>query len=262
VTNTPVSEIQGISQGAVVALTRIGVSTLADLLKADFHEVAYALDSYDDAEMLIRAGMKHARSSVETVRTTEKEADVEDGNIYGDLVGPALSAVWDVISEGRTCAEAFDELIRRIGQARLVAELDEEGAATAAALVCDEDGRPIDGTPEEITDLIHAAEKLLTVSMSPGGAVRQAHADRVKEAGPTVRLLVAARALSSLKSIKARLDAEGAEGWSAFDAGREGTIWYYRTILDALGAADESPLVAQLEESIEAIERVPGRRAA
>lgn len=261
-TKTPISEMQGISQSAVVALTRIGVSTIGDLLKADFHEVAYALDSYDDAETLLRTAMKRAKVSAEK-SAPPKESDVtEDHQAFGDLVGPALSAVWDVISEGRTCAQAFDELIRRIGQARLVAELDEEGAATAAALVCDEAGNPIDGTPGEIVDLIGAAEDLLVVSMTPGGAGRQAHADRVSGASATVRLLVSARALSSLKGIKIRLDAEGAEAWSKLDAGREGTIWYYRTICDALSAAGENPLVKQMDDAITALEKIPGARAA
>ena len=258
-TNTPVSEMHGVSQSAAVALSRIGVSTVGDLLKADFHEVAYALDSYDDAEMLLRTAMKRARVSAQG---ETQETPVTEPENYGDLVGPALSAIWDVISEGRTCAQAFDELIRRIGQARIVAELDEEGAATAAALVCDEDGNPIEGTPDEIGDLIHAAEKLLTVSMSPGGGGRHAHSERVTTSSATVRLLVAARAMSSLKGIKAALDADGTDAWSKTDAGREGTIWYYRTIHESLKSAKDSPLVKELDDAIKAIEKAPTSKAA
>ena len=257
--DTRISELSGISQGAVVALSRISVSTVEQLLKADFHEVAYALDSYDDAEALIRTAMKRAKSTADapapapTRSKSSKKATTmakkPERNEHMDLVGAALAAVWDDLCTGRKCAEAFDELIRRIEQARLVAELDQDGAATAAALACDETGSPIDGTPEEIAELIAGAEQLLVVSMTPG-AGRKAHAARVEEANETVRLLVTARALTGLRQILATLDKKGADAWATMDAGREGTLWYYRTISESLAATDETPLVGQASQLI------------
>jgi hypothetical protein len=57
---TPITELKGISPAAVVSLNRIGIVTLQDLLEADFDRIAYLLDSYDEAESLIR----HAMSAV------------------------------------------------------------------------------------------------------------------------------------------------------------------------------------------------------
>jgi hypothetical protein len=288
VPDTPIAELRGISQGAIVALTRMSISTIESLLKADFHEVAYALDSYDDAEELMRTAMKYAKTEAPTTTTTAKGAAAKGKNqkrtrqetakkqppqkpqpkqqrreakVHMELVGSALAAVWDDLCEGKGCAEAFDELIRRIEQARLVAELDEDGAATAAALACDETGSPIEGTPDEIAELIAGAEELLVVSMTPGSG-RKAHCERVEEASETVRLLVSARALSSVRQILAELDKKGVEIWDKMDAGREGTLWYYRTMIDSLAAAGKTPLTDELKKAVEQLEKVPVAKAA
>lgn len=286
--DTPIAELRGISQGAIVALTRMSISTIESLLKADFHEVAYALDSYDDAEELMRTAMKYAKTESPTPAATTKGAPAKgknakrtrqepamkqppqkpqpkqqrrEANVHMELVGSALAAVWDDLCEGKGCADAFDELIRRIEQARLVAELDEDGAATAAALACDETGSPIEGTPEEIAELIAGAEELLVVSMTPGSG-RKAHSERVDEATDTVRLLVSARALTSVRHILSELDAKGPSIWEKMDAGREGTLWYYRTMVDSLVAAGKSPLTDKLKKAVDQLEKAPTAKAA
>ncbi|MFI4894231.1 MAG: hypothetical protein ACIAS6_01045 [Phycisphaerales bacterium JB060] len=53
VCDTPISHLQSATPSVVMSLNRKGITTIGDLLAASFDEVAYQLDSFDDAEVLI-----------------------------------------------------------------------------------------------------------------------------------------------------------------------------------------------------------------
>ncbi len=50
----PIGEIAGISSSAVVQLNRAGINTIADLLAADYEQVAVLMDCFDDAAKVIK----------------------------------------------------------------------------------------------------------------------------------------------------------------------------------------------------------------
>ena len=53
VCDTPISHLQSATPSVVMSLNRKGITTIGELLAASFDEVAYQLDSFDDAEDLI-----------------------------------------------------------------------------------------------------------------------------------------------------------------------------------------------------------------
>jgi len=53
-----ISEIPGISSSAVVQLNRMGITTIADLLAADYEQVAVLMDCFDDAAKVIKEAKK------------------------------------------------------------------------------------------------------------------------------------------------------------------------------------------------------------
>ncbi|OAB62356.1 hypothetical protein AY599_03780 [Leptolyngbya valderiana BDU 20041] len=53
VCDTPISHLRSATPAVVMTLNRKGITTVGDLLAASFDEVAYQLDSFDDAEVLI-----------------------------------------------------------------------------------------------------------------------------------------------------------------------------------------------------------------
>lgn len=50
----PIGEIAGITSSAVVQLNRAGINTIADLLAADYEQVAVLMDCFDDAAKVIK----------------------------------------------------------------------------------------------------------------------------------------------------------------------------------------------------------------
>lgn len=53
VCDTPLSQLRAATPAVVMTLNRKGIATVGELLAASFDEVAYQLDSFDDAEVLI-----------------------------------------------------------------------------------------------------------------------------------------------------------------------------------------------------------------
>lgn len=47
--------------------------------------------------------------------------------------------------------------------------------------------------------------------------------------------------------------------WSRFKGGKEGTLWYYRTLVDAFHKAGNTPLVEELDRVVSEVERLEAR---
>lgn len=75
--------------------------------------------------------------------------------------------------------------------------------------------------------------------------------DFLKNAPEEIRVVACADKLHNVRSI--RLDAEksGEQVWNRFRRGKEQQEWYYRNVIDSLGAASNFPLLKQLEMEVE-----------
>ena len=85
----------------------------------------------------------------------------------------------------------------------------------------------------------------------------------VAEAPRSVRLVSAADKLHNARSILADLGAVGEELWGRFTGGKEGTLWYYRALVDAYKESGSDPLVEELDRvvgEIEALARDKGEQ--
>ena len=58
--NAPISQLKAATPAMVMSLNKKGITSVGDLLAASFDEVAYQLDSFDDAEDLIKEARQHA----------------------------------------------------------------------------------------------------------------------------------------------------------------------------------------------------------
>jgi (p)ppGpp synthase/HD superfamily hydrolase len=80
---------------------------------------------------------------------------------------------------------------------------------------------------------------------------KEAFVERLQTAPYSVRLVVAADKLHNTRHLVASYRIHRDELWSHFKGGREGTLWYYRAVVDALTEAaqpEESQLNAIIEE--------------
>jgi GTP pyrophosphokinase len=95
----------------------------------------------------------------------------------------------------------------------------------------------------------------------PWRARKQAYIDQVRHAGASVRLVSAADKLHNARSILADYRTSGEAVWKRFGGGREGTLWYYRALIDAFRAAGASPLVDELDRAVTELERAIAARS-
>jgi GTP pyrophosphokinase len=73
-----------------------------------------------------------------------------------------------------------------------------------------------------------------------------------------VRLVSSADKLHNARSVLSDYRAVGEDLWDRFNGGREGTLWYYRALVDALQTGD--PIVDELDRVVGELERLAGDR--
>jgi GTP pyrophosphokinase len=82
---------------------------------------------------------------------------------------------------------------------------------------------------------------------------KTAFLDRLASAEPSIRLVVSADKLHNATSTLLDLRAEGPAVWERF-RGREKALWYYRSVVAALGPSGSNPLVRRLEAVVAELE--------
>jgi (p)ppGpp synthase/HD superfamily hydrolase len=85
---------------------------------------------------------------------------------------------------------------------------------------------------------------------------KEAYLAHLETAGPSVRLVSAADKLDNVRSLTASYRKEGEAIWRHFGGGREGTIWYYRNVIERLKMHEPCPLVDELERAVADLEGV------
>jgi (p)ppGpp synthase/HD superfamily hydrolase len=83
---------------------------------------------------------------------------------------------------------------------------------------------------------------------------KEAYVERLRSEPYSVRLVVAADKLHNARHLLSSYRVQGEDLWSHFKGGRDGTLWYYRAVVDALRGAAE-PGEDQLQAIIDEIDR-------
>jgi (p)ppGpp synthase/HD superfamily hydrolase len=85
--------------------------------------------------------------------------------------------------------------------------------------------------------------------------------ESMRGASPEVRLIVAADKLHNVCATIGDYNALGEDVWKRFTGGRDGTLWYYAAIAQALAEGWEHPLIDDLVSAVEELHRVAGATA-
>lgn len=75
-------------------------------------------------------------------------------------------------------------------------------------------------------------------------------------ASASTRLVSASDKLHNAQAIVHNLREDGADVWERFKGGKEGTLWYYRALVQAFQAHGESPLVSELARVVDKMEEL------
>ena len=125
---------------------------------------------------------------------------------------------------------------------------DQGGARTLAAIKEKFGGK--------VADIVEACSDSLGEPKPPWRDRKEAYVARLKTASRSARLVSASDKLHNARSILTDYRREGGRVWSRFSAGRDGVLWYYRALVDALRPAGPSALVEDLDRVVCELERL------
>ena len=89
---------------------------------------------------------------------------------------------------------------------------------------------------------------------------KERYVAHVARAPHSVRLVSAADKLHNARSVLADLRCLGEDLWPRFNGGREGTLWYYRALVEAFRSAGSNPVVEELDRVVGELERLARKR--
>ncbi|WP_445243067.1 MULTISPECIES: hypothetical protein [unclassified Microcoleus] len=89
----------------------------------------------------------------------------------------------------------------------------------------------------------------------PWGQRKQAYIDRISTASASVRLVSAADKLYNARSILKDSRQLGDTVWERFKGGKDGSLWYYRSLVEAFRKAELTPIVEELDRTVLELEQ-------
>ena len=83
---------------------------------------------------------------------------------------------------------------------------------------------------------------------------KEAYVARMASAPASVRLVSSADKLHNARTILADLRTVGEDLWDRFTGGKEGTLWYYRALVEAYAEAGSNHVIEELDRVVRKIE--------
>jgi GTP pyrophosphokinase len=130
---------------------------------------------------------------------------------------------------------------------------DQGGAATRQAIAL--------RFGERVARIVDAASDADGEPKPPWKERKLAHLARLRTADAPARLVLAADKLHNARSLARDLRARGAAVWQSFNGGRDGTLWYYRAMRDALADGWRHPILAELDDALAQLESLAGQES-
>jgi (p)ppGpp synthase/HD superfamily hydrolase len=106
----------------------------------------------------------------------------------------------------------------------------------------------------QVAEIVAACSDTDESPKPPWQVRKDAFVERLRSEPYSVRLVVAADKLHNVRDVLRSYRVHGDDLWLHFKGGHDGTLWYYRAVVDALVAAAE-PEEHQLNAIIEEIDR-------
>ena len=107
-----------------------------------------------------------------------------------------------------------------------------------------------------VTEIVDGCTETDTTPKPPWAERKKAYIARISSTLPSVRLVSAADKLHNIRSILKDYRTQGDVVWDLFKGGKQGTLWYYRSLVAAFHKADSTPIVIELDRLVTELERL------
>ena len=101
-----------------------------------------------------------------------------------------------------------------------------------------------------------------TIPKPPWRARKERYIEHLGHAPAEVLRVSMADKIHNARAILADYRTLGEPLWSRFTGGRDGTLWYYRTLVETYRAAGAGPLIDELDRVVSELERLAANAAA
>jgi (p)ppGpp synthase/HD superfamily hydrolase len=85
---------------------------------------------------------------------------------------------------------------------------------------------------------------------------KEKYIEHLRHASKDIRRVSLADKLHNARSIRDGLLCSGEAIWDRFNGGKEGTLWYYRTLVQVFNDRESSPMATELARVVEDMERI------
>lgn len=109
---------------------------------------------------------------------------------------------------------------------------------------------------DTVTEIVNGCTDADTTPKPPWRQRKEAYIAHIPTASNSVRLVSAADKLHNARSILTDYHIVGEAVWERFQGGREGTLWYYRSLVVAFRQAGSSPLIDELDRVVLELEEL------
>ena len=188
---------------------------------------------------------------------------------YGEQFGEALSYAAQVHRDQRRKGTQVPYVTHLLAVAAIVGENGGTEEEVVAALLHDapedqggedrlQDIR--DRFGDEVAGIVAGNTDTFEDPKPPWRERKERYVARIAHEPESVRLVSAADKLHNARSILAGLRSVGDELWQRFNGGRDGTLWYYRALVEAFETAGSNPVVEELDRVVAEMERLSDKR--
>ena len=108
----------------------------------------------------------------------------------------------------------------------------------------------------EVADIVESCSDTFVTPKPPWHERKEAFIARLHDATVSVQRVTAADKLHNARSIMREYRRQGEAVWQCFRGGREGTLWYFRAVIEALRQAGNGPLVEELDRAVRELEQL------
>ena len=105
-----------------------------------------------------------------------------------------------------------------------------------------------------VADIVQGCTDAYTVPKPEWKKRKLDYLDTLRASGDDVRLVSAADKLHNVRTILADYRREGDRVWDRFSGRRDGTLWYYRAVLEVLREGTPNPLIEELQRVVTELE--------
>ena len=112
----------------------------------------------------------------------------------------------------------------------------------------------------DVAEIVEACSDAETQPKPPWRERKVAYINRISKKSAAARLVSAADKLHNARAILADYRVLGEDLWVRFAGKKDGTLWYYRSLVTAFRAAGDSPLIQELDRVVTQLEHLADGR--